>query len=113
MQEQEVKVRAVEGSQHGGGEVPGGDELLRFTEASCGNDPDVLDEARTRLTGAVGVEAMIDGAAVAGAFQMMNRVANATGTPLDDQLVGITAGVRAELDLNYLSTPEGMDTKDT
>lgn len=83
--------------------MPSGDELLRFTEASVSPDQDALVEARTRLVGAVGVDAMIDAAAVASLFQMTNRVANATGTPLDDQLVELTADVRAELDLDYLS----------
>ncbi|MGH1488472.1 MAG: hypothetical protein ACRBK7_03625 [Acidimicrobiales bacterium] len=83
--------------------MPGGEALLRFVEAAAGSSPDDLALARTSVVETLGVDVMIDAAGVAAAFQMMNRVANATGTPLDEQLIGLTASVREELDLDYLS----------
>lgn len=109
VQGQDIDVGAVEGAAGAdpnaalGGGVPAGAELVAFTEASVGGDPHTLDASRTALEAVVGPAATVDAAAVAAAFQMMNRVANATGTPLDGGLVDFTAGVRGQLSLDYLS----------
>jgi len=86
--------------------VPGGEELLRFVEAVDHGGQDVLKATRDAVIEALGVEVMVDAAAVAAVFQMMNRVANATGTPLDDGIVDLTASVRTELELDYLSATD-------
>lgn len=65
-----------------------------------------LAEARDVVAAQLGAEVLVDAAGVASAFQMMNRLANATGTPLDTDLVDMTAGVRADLELDrYRSAP--------
>ena len=86
--------------------MPGGVELLRFIEAVATGDRETLNAARIAVVEALGAEVMVDAAAVAAVFQMMNRVANATGTPLDDGIVDLTASVRKELKLEYLSAKD-------
>ncbi|MGB1505380.1 MAG: hypothetical protein ACPHJY_09525 [Acidimicrobiales bacterium] len=104
----DIDVGSVKGSAHGDGGVRGGTTLLRFTEAMVGGDDVELSAARKALEKLLGPDVVVDTAAVAAAFQMMNRVANATGTPLDATLEGLTAGIREQLEFDYPSTNPGQ-----
>ncbi len=102
-----VDVAAVQGSGHGDGSVPAGAELLRFTEASATGDDSALVEARLRLVDAIGQAAMIDTAGIISAFQMMNRISNATGTPLDAPLVAQTEALLPQIGVeSFASAPK-------
>jgi hypothetical protein len=59
--------------------VPGGNQLLAFVDATLKGRPD--DAARS-VTEALGEPATLMAATVIGNFQMMNRVADATGMPV-------------------------------
>jgi hypothetical protein len=59
--------------------VPGGRALLRFVDALF--DGPAVAERKALIT-AIGPEAMHDAATVFGNFQMMNRVAEASGIPV-------------------------------
>jgi hypothetical protein len=59
--------------------IPAGRELLSFVDATLTSPR--TDKARS-LRSAVGERALIMAAAVIGNFQMMNRVADATGMPV-------------------------------
>ncbi len=59
--------------------LPGGPELLEFTDAAVNHDRSALPEARTRLLEAVGPAGAVRAAAVAANFQMMNRLLDALG----------------------------------
>lgn len=74
-------------------------ELVAFTEAVMGTGDEELDRARTALRSVLGDEAFVDTCAVIAAFNVVDRIADATGIPLDDPFVGITAEMRAQLDL--------------
>ena len=101
-------MRAIEGDLAGDIGVDGADALIGFVEASVATDAAELARCRDTVRNELGDAILVDAAAVAAAFQMMNRLANATGTPLDDNLVDMTAGARAELQLdNYTSAPNG------
>jgi hypothetical protein len=63
--------------------VPHGDALVEFSEAVVGRDPQRLLAARERLASAMSPAAVADVAAVAGNFQMMDRIANGCGIALD------------------------------
>ncbi len=59
--------------------VPAGRELLAFADAAVLRDEDEIHIARDDLAGVVGAEAVVRAAAVAGNFQMMNRLLDGIG----------------------------------
>jgi hypothetical protein len=75
--------------------LPAGRELLDFVTALLRGDGD-LSERRHRLADAAGVAGAVRAAAVAGNFQMMNRLVDATGVPIGASLHAISA----DLDLS-------------
>jgi hypothetical protein len=77
--------------------VPNGGELVRFAEAVIAGSVEELDEARRELTNALGPAGLVDTAAVAGLFDAIDRVADATGIPLEEQKAAATADLRARL----------------
>ncbi len=74
--------------------LPAGRELLDFVTALIGRSGD-LSVAREQLSEAVGPAGSVRAAAVAGNFQMMNRLVDATGVPIGASLRAIAD----ELDL--------------
>lgn len=77
-----------------------GAELLAFVTALIRNDGS-LGPARASLATSSGKYAVVRAAAVAGNFQMMNRLVDATGVPIGASLRAIAA----DLGLDYLSAP--------
>ena len=61
--------------------IPGGSNLLRLVDATLAS-PESLPTARNAVMEELGAEALVDAAAVFGNFEMMNRVADATGIPV-------------------------------
>ncbi len=59
--------------------LPAGRELLAFTDAAVLGDVEEMDAARSALLAAAGESAVVRAAAVAGNFQMMNRLLDAVG----------------------------------
>lgn len=85
-------------------------ELTAFADAVIkGTDAD-RDAALEALVGAVGVEGAVDTAAVIANFQMMNRIADATGIPLDTPTQIASLDLQEALHLerytNAANTPE-------
>jgi len=80
--------------------LPGGRELLALAEAAVTGEH-VL-EARERLLAALGPAATVDAAAVAGNFEMMNRIADGTGMPVGKAARRDRAFVIEALDLDRL-----------
>jgi len=62
--------------------LPGGIELLDFVDAVLGGSTEEISVARSSLQYAIGWDAMVDAAGVIGNFEMMNRIADATGMPV-------------------------------
>ena len=48
----------------------------------------------------MGAAALVDAAGVVATFNAIDRVADATGTPVEEERIEITAGIRAELGIN-------------
>ena len=71
--------------------IAAGSELLAFVTALLAGDAPQLDAARRALDAAAGPAAAIRAAAVAGNFQMMNRLVDATGVPVGRSLRAIAA----------------------
>jgi hypothetical protein len=95
----EVDLDTVTGSAEGDGGVEHGARLVAFTEGVMGSDEAALARERASLRALLTPEAFVDAAAVIGAFNVVDRIANATGIPLDAGLVAMSGEVREELDL--------------
>ena len=82
--------------------VPHGDVLVSFAEAVVSRDGSRIATTRDALIEAMGVEAMVDAAAVAANFERMVRIADGTGIPLGEGLETRSRAVRDELQLERL-----------
>jgi hypothetical protein len=90
----------VVGAAAGDAGIPQGDRLVDFAEAVLGSDKEYLLRARVGLTEALGTGALVDAAAVVANFNAIDRIADATGIPIDPERVELTADLRAELGIN-------------
>ncbi len=88
------------GAATGDGGIAHGNLLVDFAEAVLGSDDKHLVRARMRLTEALGTDALVDAAAVVANFNAIDRIADATGIPIDAERVELTADLRAELGIN-------------
>ena len=79
--------------------VPHGDALVSFAEAVVSRDRQRIATTRDALIEAMGVEAMVDAAAVVSNFERMVRIADGTGIPLGAGLESRSRAVRDELQL--------------
>ena len=86
----------------GGGEtgVPHGDLLIAFGEAVLGDDDESLAAARGAIVDRLGAAALVDAAGIVGLFDAIDRVADATGTPLEDWKAAQTESIRDDLAIN-------------
>ena len=82
------------------GGIPHGQLLVRFAEAVLGDNEARLDAVRTELRSVLGDAALVDTAAVAALFNAIDRVADATGIPMEDQKIESTADFRETLGIN-------------
>jgi hypothetical protein len=80
--------------------VPHGGTLIRFADAVLGDDNGALDQARLAVRRALGAVALSDAAAVVGWFNAIDRVADATGIPLEPDKAAASADFRAALGLD-------------
>ena len=91
---------AIHGDGSDGGGVAAGVELLAFADALLGSDDAALTRARENLRQAVGDEGLVDAAGVAATFNAIDRIADATGIPLEEAKAKISADFRAELGID-------------
>ena len=80
--------------------IPHAGVLTAFAEAVVGEDPAILAEARQAVIDAMGTEALADAAGVAALFNAIDRVADSTGIPLEEDKVAISEDFRAQLGIN-------------
>ena len=90
-------LNAVTGAAQGDGGVPHGRLLVAFAEAVLGEDKEALTHARAALSEAIGSAGLVDAAAVVGLFDAIDRVADATGIPLEAEKREASADFRAAL----------------
>jgi len=74
--------------------------LVDFAEAVLGSDGVHLIKARSQIARLLGDVALVDISAVVGIFNAVVRVADATGIPLEDYKVPLTADLRAALGID-------------
>jgi hypothetical protein len=88
-----------EGALAGDGGVAHGALLVAFTDAAMGEDEDALRREREALRAVLPDAAFVDTCATIGAFNVVDRIADATGIPLDDAMLRMSEAVREELGL--------------
>lgn len=79
--------------------VEHGARLLAFTDAVIHGDDEALQRERSALRAVLSPEAFVDACAVIGAFNVVDRIADATGIPLDSPLAATSGDIRRELNL--------------
>lgn len=92
------------GQGEGDGGVPHGDLLVRFAEAVLDPDDAALSAVRAEVSEAMGDPALVDTAAVAALFNAIDRIADATGIPLEPWKAEQTADFRAALGINQFES---------
>ena len=99
-QDRQVSFEAVDGSGGGDGGVEHAELLARLTEAMWEGEPAQLAAVRDEATREMGGDAMVDAIAVSANFHMMTRIADGTGTPLDEGSVDMSADIREQIGVN-------------
>ena len=80
--------------------IPGAEALLGLVEAALSEEPGAGEAARERVRRELGSAALVDAAAIIGNFERMNRIADATGIPLDPPVNVATESLRSELGID-------------
>lgn len=103
----EIDLDVVSGADDKRDEVPGGDILLPFAEAVVSGDVSRIAAASDGLADALGEAAVVDAAAVIAAFSMNDRVADATGIPIDDAGRDARESIARNLGIRRYKEPTG------
>lgn len=80
--------------------IPDADVLIRFAEVVIGYDLDAIGEARQALIERMGEAALVDAAGIAANFNAIDRVADSSGIPLEEDKAAMTEEFRQELGIN-------------
>ena len=91
----------------GDGNIQHGALLVSFADAVLGTDDQRLNEVRAAIGSRMGSAALIDAAAIVATFNAIDRVADATGIPIEDNKAELTADIRAALGINAFAQARG------
>jgi hypothetical protein len=91
----------------GDGNIPHGALLVAFAEAVLGNDDQRLAAIRSEIRSKLGEVALVDAAAIVATFNAIDRVADATGIPIEDAKAEMSADLRAALGINAFAESRG------
>lgn len=80
--------------------IPDADVLIRFAEAVVGYDEAETAAARQAVIDRMGEAALVDAAGIAANFNAIDRVADSSGIPLEDEKAAITEDFREDLGIN-------------
>lgn len=106
---EEIDLKAIVGQASGDGGIPHGTLLVQFAEAVMGSSGDDLAACRKRVSEVLGPAALVDAAGVCGLFNAIDRIADATGIPLEDEKAAATETMRAELGIDrYAEAKSGL-----
>ena len=84
--------------------------LIEFAEAAVGADPARLDAAREAVIATMGEAALSDTAAVAALFNAIDRVADATGIPVEDEKAAMVDKLRNQMGVDWIGqVPTGQE----
>jgi alkylhydroperoxidase family enzyme len=99
-----VDLAVVSGAAGTDAGIEHGAALVAFTEAAMGTDDAALQARRRELRRLLGPARLVDVAAIIGAFNVVDRIADATGIPLDDMMREMSADLRRDLDLGRFAS---------
>ena len=80
--------------------VESGAILIAFADAVIADDKAALETTRRQISDAMGEAALVDAAGVAAYFNGIDRIADATGTPVDPASAEATTEMRAALGID-------------
>lgn len=103
-----MDLAAIGGAETDGGVVHGR-ELAAFAEAVAYDDETAIAAARDAVTATLGPDAMVDAAAVAATFNAIDRVADSTGIPIDEERLDPSADFRAALGIDAFPSRAGTN----
>ena len=84
--------------------------MIEFAEAILSDDKGRLDAAREAILTSMGSDAVVDSAGVAGLFNAIDRIADATGAPLEKDKEEMTAEMREAIGINeFAATKKALD----
>ena len=84
--------------------------MIEFAESILGDDDTRLDAARQAVHDTLGAEAVVDSAGVAALFNAIDRVADATGAPLEADKAEMSAALRKEIGIDaFVEQKEALD----
>lgn len=86
------------------GGVPFARELADLVAAIVDLDAEAAAGARATVRDRLGDGALVDAVAVVANFEMMTRIADGTGTPLDKGTIEPTEAIRADLDIDEFTS---------
>jgi hypothetical protein len=99
-----VDLGAVNGTAPSDAGVVHGARLLAFTDAVMHGDEATLAQERAALRAVLPSESFVDAAAVIAGFNVVDRIADATGIPLDAMMEAVSADVRRDLNLTRFAS---------
>jgi hypothetical protein len=91
----------------GDGNIPHGALLVSYAEAVLGTEDRLLAEVRASIRAQMGDAALVDAAAIVATFNAIDRVADATGIPIEDAKAASTADFRVALGINAFAEQRG------
>jgi hypothetical protein len=95
----------------GDGNIARGALLVSFADAVLGTDDPRLDEIRAAIRSRMGDAALVDAAAIVATFNAIDRVADSTGIPIEDNKAASTADIRAALGINAFAEGARRDRR--
>ena len=106
-----MDLRAVIGAVGSDAGVAHGARLLAFADAVMSDDALRLGRERTALRAVLSPAEFVDTCAVIAAFNVVDRIADATGIPLDTAMLEMSAEVRREIDLSHFPSAANTPTR--
>ena len=97
---EDLEIGVVTGREAGDGGVAHGAALVTYAESVMGDDDTVLAKSRQALLERIGPEGLVDAAAVIAGFNVVDRIADATGIPLDEGMDMATAKMRERIGID-------------
>ena len=95
-----ARLSAILGEKGDESGIPNAGVLIELAEAVLDPDEARLAAARDAVASGMSPEALADAAGVAALFNAIDRVADATGIPLEDDKAEMTAADRAKLGID-------------
>ena len=95
---------AVDGSTGSDGGIEYGALLSDFATAAVTADDALLEKTRPRIREELGVEQLVDAAALIAHFEKADRIADATGIPSDLPMQLMTGDLRRQLGLERFAS---------